>query len=272
MACFSFGTDIISRGKGSSITAAVAYISGEKLRDDYTGKTHDRSYRHDVIHKEILLPQSAPREFLDRQTLLSALDASEKRVDSQMARMIKIALPNELSREMHIALTRELITESFIDFDMCADIALHEGLLDESRKPYSIEAVHERQNNPHAHIILPFRPVGKDGFHRVKTQLRYMNDDKYLVMWRERWAELQNREFERLGLSVRVSHESYAARNIDKEPTRHLGAATMAAELRGIRTLRGERHREVMSRNKERELERDRSSERIIEREMERSR
>ena len=97
MASYHLNAGIVSRGNGGSITAVAAYISGEKLRDNYDGKIHDRSYRQDVAYKEILLPFAAPQEFLDRQTLLDALNVSERRSDSQMARTIKIALPNELS-------------------------------------------------------------------------------------------------------------------------------------------------------------------------------
>jgi len=278
MASYHLNVEIVSRGKANSITAVFAYTGGEKLRDDYEGKTHDRSYRQDVIYKEILLPEGAPHRFLDRQTLVNAIDASEKRSDSQMARSIKIALPNELSFEENIALTKEFVTENFIDIGMCADIAIHEGLLDESRKPINIEAVHERQNNPHAHIIVPFRTLGKDGFHKTKTQGRYMNNPSFLVMWRQRWAELQNREFIRLGLPIRVSHESNATRGITQEPTAHIGAGAMALELRDVRTDRGDVYRETMTRNKERsrENERDmaryRGHERVRDRSIERSR
>ena len=71
-----------------------------------------------------------------------------------MARSIKIALPNELSLDEQIALAKEFAIENFISLGLCADIAFHAGLLDESRKPASIEAVHDRQDNPHAHIII----------------------------------------------------------------------------------------------------------------------
>lgn len=258
MASYHLNTDVISRGKGDSVTAADAYISGEKLRDSYDGKIHDRSYRQDVIYKEILLPPATPKAFLDRQTLLDALNASERRSDSQMARTIKIALPNELTLEEQIALTKEFVLDNFMKFGMCADIAIHKGLLDKSRKPLNIEAVQERKNNPHAHIIIPFRTIDNNGFHRTKTQNRYMNNSKYLVVWRKEWARLQNREFERLGLNVRVSHESLAAQGINRVPTKHLGPATLALEKRGVQTERGDEYRETIARNKEREMERQR--------------
>jgi hypothetical protein len=192
MAIFHFNVRIVSRGKGGSITAAAAYNSGEKLRDNFDGKIHNRSYRQDVIYKEILLPLEAPHEFFNRQMLLNAINSSERRKDAQMARIIKIALPNELSLDKHIALTKEFISDNFINVGMCADIAIHAGLLDKSKKPVSIEAVHERTNNPHAHIIIPFRTVGKNGFHRTKVQNRYMNKILYLIKWRIEWARLLN--------------------------------------------------------------------------------
>lgn len=273
MASYHLSTGIISRGDGGSVTAADAYISGEKLRDNYDGKIHDRSYRQDVAYKEILLPPTAPREFLDRQTMLDTLNISERRRDSQMARTVKIALPKELSLEEQIALTKEFVFGNFINLGMCADIAVHEGALDKSRKPPSIEAVYERKDNPHAHIIIPFRTVGDNGFHQTKTQNRYLNSPHYLILWRKDWARLQNREFERLGLDVRVTHESFLTQGIGREPTKHIGAAAMALELGGIQTEPGNAYRETITRNKEREIERQRRSrQRMRERSPERTR
>lgn len=85
-----------------------------------------------------------------------------------------------------------------------------------------------------------------------------MNYPPFLIALRESWANLQNREFERRRLSVRVSHESLAAQGIDREPTKHLGPGAMALELRGIQTERGDIHREIMRRNRIREESRQR--------------
>lgn len=267
---YHLNADVVSRGHGSSIVAAFAYVNGEKLRDSYNGKIYDRSYRQDVIHKEIILPPEAPREFLDRQTLLDALNASESRQDSQMARLIKVALPNELSFDEQVALINEFVMDNFININLCANIAIHEGVFDISRKPASIKAVHERKNNPHGHIIIPFRSVVEKGFHKTKTQTRYMNKTAYLIFLRKEWARLQNREFERLGLKVRVSHERLDAQGINREPTKHIGAAAMALEARGIQTDRGDEYRRTIERNREHEMERQLS--RQIIRDYERAR
>lgn len=256
MACYHFNMSVISRGKGESVVAAVAYISGEKLRDIYEGTLHDRSHRRDVVYKETMLPPQAPRGFMDRQTWVNAINLSERRSDAQMARSIKIALPNELVLEDQIALVKEFVSENFTKYGLCADIAIHRGEFDTDRKPVSTEAVQKRYDNPHAHIILPFRVVDGNGFQRTKTQGRFMNHPSYLNRLREDWARLQNREFERLGLEVRVSHERLIAQGIRREPTKHIGAAAMALEQKGIRTERGEQYRAIIAQNHEREIER----------------
>ncbi len=258
MACYHFHAEIISRGHGKSAPAVSAYISGEKLRDIYEGRIHDRSYRQDVVHKEILLPPKAPDELLDRQTLLNELDRAEKRNDAQMARYIDLALPKELSLSEQVALVKEFVQVNFTRHGLCADIGIHQGKLDEDRKPTNIEPVFERSDNRHAHIMIPFRPLDESGFCSTKRQTRFMNSPAFLITLRESWANLQNREFQRRRLSVRVSHESLAAQGIDREPTKHLGAGTMALELRGVQTDRGDMYREIIAHNREQEKVRER--------------
>jgi len=270
MACYHLNKSIVSRGKGETITIIAAYNSREKLRDYFTGKIYDCSNRRDLLYEEILLPAEAPHELLNRQTLLDVLNVAEKRKDAQMARVIKIALPNELSLEESIALTKEFVFDNFVKFGLCADIAIHVGKYDKSRKPANIEAVNERKDNPHAHIIITTRPVDCNGFCKTKDQFRYMNSRAFLRELRKNWADLQNREFERRGLEVRVSHESYAARGIELEPTKHLGPAVMYLEQKGIRTERGDEYRAIIERNRIREIVRKKPRER--DRKLERSR
>lgn len=269
MPYYHFNAQVISRGDGHSVVAADAYISGGKLRDSYTGRTYDYSYREDILFKEILQPDKAPPEFLDRQVLMDAINTVEKRCDSQLARIINAALANELPFDRQIALAREYAEKQFIQHGLCADVAIHRGQLNESRKPLSIEPVHERSDNPHVHIIVPFRTVaGEDGFNKSKTQTRYMNRPEYLIGLRKEWAALLNREFERNRLDIRVSHESFKVQGItDREPTIHIGAAAMALELRGIQTERGDMYRDILERNRERDKERERDRERMWERE-----
>ena len=49
---FHFSVNIISRGKGKSAVASAAYISGEKIKNEWDGVTHDYTRKEKV--KEIL--------------------------------------------------------------------------------------------------------------------------------------------------------------------------------------------------------------------------
>ena len=73
--------------------------------------------------------------------------------------------------------------------------------------------------------------------------------------WREAWADIQNRAFERHriqgedGTTLKVDHRSYEKRQIDLTPTQHLGVTAMAMERKGIPTDLGDLNREIEEQN-----------------------
>ena len=48
---FHFSVNIISRGKGKSAVASAAYISGEKIKNEWDGVTHDYTRKEKVLVK-----------------------------------------------------------------------------------------------------------------------------------------------------------------------------------------------------------------------------
>jgi len=231
--------------------AAAAYRSGERLA--YNGHTHDYTQRGDIIKTEIILPENAPPEFSDRETLWCAVekaeDCSTRRMAARTAREIVLALPRELTFESSVALVREFVIETFVRKGMCADIAIHRG---ESKDSNSPEADHLQlpPHNPHAHVLLTTRTVGPDGF---GLKNRDWDKKSALMEWRQRWADVQNRTFARKGLPARVDHRSYKDRGINREPTVHLGPKVAAMERRGIQTKRGDKNRNITARNQRQE-------------------
>jgi hypothetical protein len=219
-------------------TAYVAYQSGEKIIDKNDQIIHDYTRKTGVVHKEIMLPENAPKEFADRETLWNAVEKREGRVDSRLMREIDVALQVEFTLQENIELLREYIEENFVSKGMIADFAVHD----------------KGDGNPHAHIKLTLRDVTPEGFGKVN---RNWNRTAELVGWRENWAGVNNRVFERKGLEERIDHRSYRARGIDREPTIHLGHEAAALERRGIRTERGDYNREVMRRNEERAIQKE---------------
>lgn len=160
MSIYHCSIKIISRSGGRSAVASAAYRSGERLYDEETGLLHDFTRKGGVVMAEILLPENAPQEYSDRQTLWAEVQKVEKRSDAQLAREVEVALPAEMTREQQIECTRNYIKENFVDNGMIADWALHD----------------KGDGNPHAHIMLTVR--GFDESHRweKKTQSVYAND------------------------------------------------------------------------------------------------
>ena len=106
LALFHLNVTQIKRSKGQSAIAAAAYRAGEKLHSEYYGETSDYTRKNGVICSEILLPDHAPREYADRQTLWNAVEKAERGKNAQLAYSFDIALQNEFSIEENIALAR----------------------------------------------------------------------------------------------------------------------------------------------------------------------
>ncbi|MBQ4058773.1 MAG: MobA/MobL family protein [Lachnospiraceae bacterium] len=181
MAIANFKIKNITRGEGRSAVAATAYRSAEKITNNYDGVTYDFTRKKWILHKEIRLPDNAPREYFDRSTLWNAIESVEKSTTSQLASDILFALPIELSFEQQLELVREYVDSTFISTGMCADIAIHNPpVTNSNRQPIdkngnptkNVEEMIFR--NPHVHILLTKRPMDKNGKWEKKTTTLYL--------------------------------------------------------------------------------------------------
>ena len=196
MAIYHLRATMISRSQGRSATAAAAYRVAERIEDRRTGLTFDYAARGGVDHTEILAPDHAPDWVRDRSELWNRVEESETRKNSQVAREVRVALPDELTHAQRVALVRDYAQAQFVDRGMVADIALHApGRAGDER-------------NHHAHILLTTREVDADGF---TTKNRDWNKVEVLEGWREPWARDSNAALERAGLEDRVDHRTLVA-------------------------------------------------------------
>ena len=196
MAIYHLRATMISRSQGRSATAASAYRVAERIEDRRTGLTFDYAARGGVDHTEILAPDHAPDWVRDRSELWNRVEESETRKNSQVAREVRVALPDELTHAQRVALVRDYAQAQFVDQGMVADIALHapgrEG----------------DERNHHAHILLTTREVDAGGF---TTKNRDWNKVEVLEGWREVWARDSNAALERAGIEDRVDHRTLVA-------------------------------------------------------------
>jgi MobA/MobL family. len=187
---------MISRSQGRSVTAASAYRVAERIEDRRTGLTFDYAAKGGVDHTEILAPDHAPDWVHDRSELWNRVEESETRKNSQVAREVRVALPDELTHAQRVALVRDYAQTQFVDRGMVADIALHApGRAGDER-------------NHHAHILLTTREVDADGF---TTKNRDWNKVEVLEGWRKAWARDSNAALERAGVEDRVDHRTLVA-------------------------------------------------------------
>lgn len=263
MALYSFQAKQCSRGKGQSCVNSASYISGQKLYCEYLGQSFDYTKKSGIEYTEIMLPENAPPEYSDRQTLWNAVENVEKNRKAQLAYTFIIALQNELTLEENIALAREFVATNFVARGMIADLAVHEPDPGKDGIP-----------NPHFHVMCPIRPLNDDGTWGQKQRREYLLDEngermrkpsgeyvfnavpttdwgspETLNEWRRNWADMVNDIFVRKGLDCRIDHRSYEELGINQIPTIHEGPSVRAMEKKGIRTGKGDFNRWIKKAN-----------------------
>lgn len=236
MAIYHLSVKIIGRNAGRSSVAAAAYRSGDILTNQYDGLTHDYSRKNWIEHTEILLPDNAPKSFKDRSTLWNAVELAEKSSNAQLAREVEIALPKEITLDQQTALVRAYIEQNFVSQGMCADFAIHNPpLTDSKNRPLDIEGNPTQDpdkmifQNPHTHIMLTMRPINDRGEWQPKSQKCYLcrkdNREKSIPAseFKEAESEGWRKQYQyRVGKKkVWLTEESAARRDlkqISKEP------------------------------------------------------
>ena len=86
--------------------ASAAYRAGEKLYSERYGETSDYTRKGGVVCSGILLPEHAPKEYADRQTLWNAVEKNERRRDAQLAYSDEFSFQNEFTLEENMELAR----------------------------------------------------------------------------------------------------------------------------------------------------------------------
>ena len=203
---------------------------------------------------------------LYRSKLWNGVETKETRSNAATAHEIEYGFPSEFNamqrREAGDTIAREILRR----YGGAVDISYHRP---DSKEPEHAGEVHYA--NFHAHMMFTTRGFDrstKDGW--AKTKFRDLSQDRkdkdgnpYLdaegnpttrgqleiLSLRAFAAAEMNRIAERDGLEVHTEHLSFEKRGIDKEPTRHLGAAATQMEARNEPSERGELNRNIQAAN-----------------------
>ena len=147
-----------------------------------------------------MLPEGAPKNYTDRQTLWNAVEKKENRKDAQLVRRNLVGLPCELSPSQRLDVLKEYIHENFVSKGMIADFSIHAPDKDGDAR------------NFHAHILLTTRKADQRGFYSKKT--REWNSLGNVDIWRKSWTDIQNRAFARHGLDAKADHRTLKAQRV----------------------------------------------------------
>jgi hypothetical protein len=217
MAIFRLEAKIISReNRGRSVIAAAAYRAGTKLYDELREKIHDYARRaKGVIESVILAPEGAPAWATNSGQLWNAVEAGERRKDSQLAREFILSLPRELSTDEQFKTAVDWAKKELVTSGMVVEISLH----------------HTRSGNPHCHLLCTMRKIDGENFSAKKP--REWNDKSVLKAQRKSWADAVNAALEKAGRPERVDHRSLKDRGISKMPEPKIGVAATAMKRKG---------------------------------------
>jgi len=250
MAIMFVRAQIIGRGAGRSVVSAAAYRHRTRMEEEQTGLSFGyEGGKSELVHEELALPKDTPawlRIIIDgkpvsraSEILWNAVDTFEKRADAQLARELIFALPEELSKAENIALVREFVTENLTWTGMVADWVYH-----------------DKDGNPHIHLMTTLRPLTDDGFgakkmpvlgddgeplrvvtpDRPKGKIVYRvwaGDKETMKAWKIAWAETANKHLALAGHDIRLDGRSYAEQGLDGIAQQHLGPAKAALARKG---------------------------------------
>ncbi|MEJ5021192.1 Ti-type conjugative transfer relaxase TraA [Ochrobactrum vermis] len=251
MAIMFIRAQLISRGAGRNIISAAAYRHRTRMTDEQTGTLFNyRGGDDDLVHEELALPEDIPawlRSAIEGKTvaaaseaLWNAVAAFETRVDAQLARELMIALPEELTRAENIALVREFVRDNLTSNGMVADWVYH-----------------DKDGNPHIHLMTTLRPLTAEGFGLKVMPVRdndgkplrmaardqskgrivytvWAGDKKTMKAWKVAWAQTASRHLALAGHDIRLDGRSYAEQGLDGIAQRHLGPGKSAMMRKGV--------------------------------------
>lgn len=179
IAIFHYTVKIVGRSKGKSIISASAYLNGDVMKNEETGRISYYTSKKEVVYTSLMMCKNAPSEWLhvpeenirrfqksiryqratdkkaalakfkttfQKQRLWNEVLKAEKSSDAQLGRSFEFSLPREWSRQEQIAYTTDYIQKTFVDMGMCADWSIHD----------------KGDGNPHVHLLLTMRPFNPD--------------------------------------------------------------------------------------------------------------
>lgn len=213
----------------------MAYRTGEKLKDERTGLTHDFTRKDGVAYTEIVSNLDIK---IDRSQLWNLAEKSENRKDARTAREWVIALPDELDTDQRKGLAKAF-AKSLVDrYGVIADLAIHEpskGGNDKNHHAHIMLTTRKAELDPEKNLILTTKAEIELSNAKRKT-LNMGTTQEDIKQIRATWADLANHALEQAGQQQKIDHRSYADQNNGLQATIHEGTSVTQLRRQGIGT------------------------------------
>jgi Ti-type conjugative transfer relaxase TraA len=211
----------VKRSAGQNACHKAAYNGRTAITNERTGESYNYANKGDSAHHEILLPEGVNARFKNARILWSEVEKRETRVNSQVAKEMVFALPDDacVSFAHKLEMVRQFVTLHFVDKGLAVQLDIHE--------PHE-----EEDHNWHAHVLMTTRRFTKSGEH-LGDKARDLDGEVRMgvVMEAQRWGELwkafQNQYFKDHNIDLRVDENGIVAQS-------HLGPVRLRARAEAM--------------------------------------
>ena len=184
----------IQRAKGHSVSAALAYETGQSL-ERLDGESVDYRNRGGVENEAHIFGTT-----MGLQELADKMELAENRRNSCVGRRFIMALPHELSREGRAKVAQEFTEHLHQKYGVAGVLTIHEPDKRGSEK------------NHHAHLTFSDRKINDDGI-SFGAKVRELSDKRSranLQGLKERWAEICNEQLQIEKIEEKLDPTPYA--------------------------------------------------------------
>lgn len=228
---------VYGKTHGSDMELRGGYNSRSEGSSERTGDHFDFTCRGDLLFHTIFYPEDA-RRFEDCLEMWREVNRVETHCKAQFAFELVLPLSPDLALEHNVAMLQEFATWYRVRHGVPVQCDIHAGVRGNDANTPS-----GSRDNPHAHLLMPTRTLGPEGFGQ-KT--RHLNPPFFrgLVMEEEKlrqaWADSQRSYCDRHGIALRIEPTGFVPQPRLGPPAGWKGRPSVAATLELVRQANAE--------------------------------
>lgn len=222
-----------------SAAAAAAYVLATNITNPLDGQRHDYSHKKGVFDTFTIGPDG---HHFDPEILWPAVELHHKRGDAVPARLIILALPEELTQAQNLEFAKEFIADFTKMYGIAASVGMHLPEQNGDQRNVHMHVIYTSCSvAPGAELMLGRKVAALDSIAAKRAKIENVAD-----IWRKKWELAVNAALKKAGSDARIDCRTLVdqrvealengniklAAELDREPTRHLGPKATGYERR----------------------------------------